>query len=162
MSTRVAGLRGCLRHYHPIGFEASFSFLKSLAGNVHKEPAALLPAHDLLTASYAAWQADLLAYGRLRRRAKSLGHRVPHPSAPNPDRPLHWYGAPREAAFHAVWFWYSKGASDDVDVHSLAAALVHRGRFTAVQREMLLEVRPTSWDSQVVLRQMAVVAGEAR
>ncbi len=127
MSTRVAGLRGCLRHYKPIGFEASSSFLNSLAGN-----------------------------------AKSLGHRVPHPSAPNPNRPSHWYGAPREAAFHAVWFWYSKGASDDVDVHSLAAALVHRGRFTAVQREMLLEVRPKSWDSQAVLRQMAVVAGEVR
>ncbi|MEV6241527.1 hypothetical protein [Lentzea sp. NPDC051838] len=162
MSTRVIGLRACLQHYKPIGFDASFSFLESLVGNLRKDPAALLLALDLLTASHAAWQAELHAYGLLRRRAKLLGYRVPHPSAPNPNRPSHWYGARREAAFHAVWFWYSKGASDDVDVHALAAALVHRGRFTAVQREMLLEVRPNSWDSKVVLQQMAVVAGEAR
>jgi len=40
-----------------------------------------------------------------------------------------------------VWFWYSKGASADVDVHCLAAALVQRGRFTAAQRAMFDEVR---------------------
>jgi len=76
LDTRVVGLRCCLRHYHPIGFEASFSFLNR-----------------------------------------------------------------REAALHAVWFWYSKGASADVDVHCLAAALVQRGRFTAAQRAMFDEVR---------------------
>jgi hypothetical protein len=141
LSTRVAALRCCLRHYHPIGFEASFSFLRSMAGDVSRDPAALLLALELLTTSHAAWQADLHAYGVLRRRAKQLGHRVPHPSAPNPNRPSHWYGARREAALHAVWFWYSKGASADVDVHCLAAALVERGRFTSSQRAMFDEVR---------------------
>jgi len=178
MNVRVAGLRGALRHYRPIGFEASFSFLASTAGNLRKDPEALGLAVDLLTTSHAAWQADLRAYGAFRRRAKELGHRVPHPSAPNPNRPSHWYGAPREAALHAVWFWYSKGASSDVDVHSLAAALVRRGRLTAVQRAMLFEVRDRLLEryaavdgprdlrmfselreSLTVVRQMAVVVG---
>lgn len=180
LSTRVLALRCCLRHYRPIGFDASFSFLKSLAGNVREDPAALLLALDLLTTSHAAWQADLRAYGVLRLCTKQLGLRVPHPLAPNPNRPSHWYGAPREAASHAVWFWYSKGASADIDVHALAAALVQRGRFTSVQRSMFELVRADRVarfaavdgtrdfqtycelrDSLYVLRQMAVVVGNA-
>ncbi|MEU0880628.1 hypothetical protein ABZ345_18650 [Lentzea sp. NPDC005914] len=178
LNRRVSALRSCVQSYHPIGFEATFSFLSSAAGSFANDPAALPRALELLTTSRAAWLAELRAYGVLRRRAKQLGYRVPHPSAPNPNRPSHWYGAPREAAFHAVWVWYSKGASADVDVHALAAALVHRGRFTSVQRAMFEEVRADLAarfaavdgtrdfqtyselrDSLYVVRQMAVVVG---
>ena len=140
LNHRVNALKGCLETYHPIGFCASFSFLQSVAGDFAKDPSALPRALELLTASRAAWQAEVRAYGVLRRRAKHLGYRVPHPSSFNPNRPSRWYGAPREAALHAVWFWYSKGASSDVDVHCLAAALLERGRFTAAQRAMFDEV----------------------
>ncbi|MFS8101961.1 hypothetical protein LFM09_33015 [Lentzea alba] len=177
---RVAALKGCLETYHPIGFHESFSFLSFVAGSFQRDPSALPRALDLLIASRAAWQAEVRAYGVLRRRAKQLGYRVPHPSAPNPNRPTHWYGAQREAALHAVWFWYSKGASADVDVHCLAAALVEHGRFTAAQRAMFDEVRAdrlarfaavdgmrdfATYDelrtSLAVIRQMAVVVSSA-
>lgn len=178
LGRRVVALKSCLETYHPIGFHESLSFLSFVAGDFFGDPAALPRALDLLIASRAAWQAELRAYGVLRRRAKALGYRVPHPSAPNPNRPTHWYGAPREAALHAVWFWYSKGASSDVDLHCLAAALVERGRFTAVQRAMFDEVwadrcaRFAAVDARhdfaaydelrsslAVMRQMAVVVG---
>ncbi|MFI6101159.1 hypothetical protein ACIA8G_36920 [Lentzea sp. NPDC051213] len=141
LGRRVGALRRCLSHYSPVGFEASFSFLTFVAGDFARDPAALPRAVELLTASRTAWQAELRAYGVLRRRAKQLGYRVPHPSAPNPHRPSHWYGAPREAALHAVWFWYSKGDCADVDVHCLARVLLERGRFTDAQRVMFDEVR---------------------
>lgn len=161
LNRRVSALRCCLSHYHPIGFEESFSFLWFVAGGFSHDPAALPRALELLTASHAAWQADVRAYAVLRRRAKQLGYRVPHPSAPNPNRPSHWYGAPREAALHAVWVWYSKGFAEDVDVHCLAAVLLERGRFTAAQREMFDRVQAEPGESRKVVRQMAVVVGQA-
>ena len=86
---------------------------------------------------------------------------MPHTSAPNPNKPSRWYGAPCEAALHAVWFWCSKGASADVDVDvdvpSLAAALVDRGRFTAAQWEIFERVSAEPGDSCAIVRQMAVV-----
>lgn len=162
LGRRIGALRRCLyRHRRPIGFEAGFSFLRFMVGDFVRDPALLPAALELLTASHAAWQADLRAYGVVRRHAKRLGDRVPDPSVPNPNRPAHWYGAPREAALHAVWFWYSKGASADVDVHSLAAALVERGRFTAGQREVFERVRAEPGESWAVVHQMAVAVGEA-
>jgi len=140
LNRRVNGLKACVQRYHPIGFAASLSFLETMAGDYASDPDALPGALDFLTASYVAWQAELRAYGLARRRAKLLGHRVPHPAAPNPNKPLHWYGAPREAALHAVWFWHSKGACADVDMHCLGAALVRRGRFTRAQQAMFAEV----------------------
>lgn len=88
-------------------------------------------------------------------------YRSPHPSAPNPNQPSHWYGAPREAALHAVWVWYSKGVSADIDVHSLAVALLERGRFTAAQREIFERVLAEPGDSRTIVRQMAVVVAHA-
>ncbi|WP_143466678.1 hypothetical protein [Lentzea kentuckyensis] len=157
LNRSVSALRRCLSHYHPIGFEASFSFLSFVAGNFSRDLGALPRALELLTASYSAWQAEVRAYGVLRRRAKQLGYRVPHPLAPNPHRPSHWYGAPREAALHAVWVWYSQGVADDVDVHCLAAALLERGRFTAAQQEMFDQVHADRGNSMTVVRQMAQV-----
>lgn len=157
LDRRVTALCYCLNRYRPIGFHAALSFLRFVAGDFIRDPAALPRAMELLTASYTAWQAELHAYGVLRRRAKELGYRVPHPSAPNPNRPSHWYGAPREAALHAVWFWYSKGDSADIDVHSLAVALIERGRFTAAQREIFDRVLAEPGDSRAIVRQMAVV-----
>jgi len=157
----MTALCHCLNRYRPIGFHAALSFLQFVAGDFIRDPAALPRAMELLNASYTAWQAELHAYGVLRRRAKELGYRVPHPSAPNPNRPSHWYGAPREAALHAVWFWYSKGDSADIDVHSLAVALIERGRFTEAQREIFERVRAEPGDSWAIVRQMAVVVAHS-
>ncbi|ANZ36345.1 hypothetical protein BBK82_09985 [Lentzea guizhouensis] len=140
LDQRFTGLKGCIERYHPIGFAATMSFLEAVAGDFAKDPAALPLAVELLTASRNAWQAEVRAYAVLRRRAKRLGYRVPHPAAPNPSKPSHWYGARREAALHAVWFWYSKGDVADVDLHCLASALVRRGRLTGVQLAMFDEV----------------------
>ncbi|WP_191305771.1 hypothetical protein [Lentzea cavernae] len=161
LGRRVTALCYCLERYSPIGFHASLSFLRVVAGDFTRDPAALPSAMELLNSSYAAWQAELRAYGVLRRHAKRLGHRSPHPSAPNPNQPSHWYGAPREAALHAVWVWYSKGASADTDVQSLAFTLLERGRFTAAQREIFERVLAEPGDSQEILRQMAVVVARS-
>jgi hypothetical protein len=158
---RVNALRGCLRRYRPMSFEASFGFLRFVVGDFTRDAALLPQALELLTASYTAWQAELRAYAVLRRHAKRLGYRVPHPSAPNPNEPSHWYGAPREAALHAVWVWYSKGDSADIDVHTLAVALIERGRFTAAQREIFDRVLVEPGDSRAIVRQMAVVVAHS-
>ena len=74
-----------------------------------------------------------------------------------PPQPSRWYGAPREAALHAVWVWRSKGDSADIDVHSLAVALQERGRFTAARQEIFGRVLAEPGDSRAIVRQMAVV-----
>ncbi|RDI30922.1 hypothetical protein [Lentzea flaviverrucosa] len=161
LGRRVTALCYCLERYSPIGFHASLSFLRFVAGDFTRDPAALPRAMELLTSSYTAWQAELRAYAVLRRHAKRLGYRRPHPSAPNPNQPSHWYGAPREGALHAVWVWYSKGDSADVDVHSLAVALLERGRFTAEQREIFDRVCAQPGNSRAIVRQMAVVVAKS-
>ena len=180
LNVRINGLKGCVQRYRPIGFAQTLSFLETVAGNYGSDPDALPRALDLLRASHTAWQAELHAYSLLRRRAKQLGYRVPHSASHNPNKPLRWHGAPREAALHAVWFWYSKGDCADVDMHCLGAALAQCGRFTAAQQVIFDEVHAglrerhaaeidtrdysTSHELRTLLavaRQMAVVTGNA-
>ncbi|MFF4986433.1 hypothetical protein ACFY19_04550 [Streptosporangium saharense] len=105
---RVSALRSCVRLYRPIGFEATLSFLRAKAGPFRTDEAALLRALAVLEASRTAWQEEKRVYAQGRRRAKRRGERSPRPGEVNPYRPSHWYGARREAALHAVGFWYRR------------------------------------------------------
>ncbi|GGO81290.1 hypothetical protein [Nonomuraea cavernae] len=121
---RVAALRSCVQLYRPIGFEATLSFLHAKAGPFGTEEAALLRALAMLEASRSAWQEAKHAYAAARREAKQRGQRSPHPNDINPYTPLHWYGARREAALHAVSFWHQRRLSilltnDDKPAHTL-------------------------------------------
>ena len=103
---RVSALRSCVQLYRPIGFTATLSFLREVAGPFERDEAALLRALDALMTSRAGWHADLRRYAADRRAAKRRGQRSPHPLQPNPnDGPHHWYGAPRQAAVHALTLW---------------------------------------------------------
>ncbi|MET9228225.1 hypothetical protein [Lentzea sp. NPDC003310] len=159
LGLRHTALRHCVWMYCPIGYHATHSFIQATVGDFTRDPSLLPAALEMLTASYNAWQTELRAYGLMRSHAKRLGQRAPHPSALNPNRRLRWYGAPREAALHAVWFWYSQGASADVDVQALAVALLERGRFTEEQREIFERVRAEPGVSWRVVQQMEVVVG---
>lgn len=159
LGRRHNALLKCVQLYCPIGYNATYSFLRTTVGDFVRDPSLLPAAVELLTASHAAWQAELRAYGLLRAHAKRLGQRAPHPSTPNPNHLVRWHGAPREAALHAVWLWYSRGASADVDVQSLAVALLERGRFTVAQREVFERVLAEPGDSWRIVRQMEVAVG---
>ncbi|MGS2613886.1 hypothetical protein ACVCAH_05035 [Micromonospora sp. LZ34] len=103
---RVSALRSCVQLYRPIGFHATLSFLKEIAGGYDRDEAALLRALDALMASRAGWHADVRAYAATRRQAKRRGQRSPRPGERNPSNvPEHWYGAPDQAALHALKFW---------------------------------------------------------
>jgi hypothetical protein len=103
---RVSALRSCVQLYRPIGFHASLSFLKEIAGPFQRDEASLLRALDALTASREGWQAEVREYAAMRRQAKRRGRRSPRRKDPNPSGfPRHWYGASRQAALHAVKFW---------------------------------------------------------
>ncbi|MEV8513777.1 hypothetical protein [Dactylosporangium sp. NPDC051484] len=103
---RLVAFRSCVQMYQPIGFHATLSYLEALAGPFERDEAALLRALDILCASRAAWHAALGEYAAQRRAAKRRGQRSPHPDDPNPNHaPRFWYGAPRQAAVHALTFW---------------------------------------------------------
>ncbi|MFI7578244.1 hypothetical protein [Micromonospora sp. NPDC049497] len=92
--------------YRPIGFHATLSFLRVLAGPFERDEAALLRALDALSASRAGWHSELHEYAAERRAAKHMGRRSPHPNDPNPNQgPRCWYGAPQQAALHALRIW---------------------------------------------------------
>ncbi|MEV4532943.1 hypothetical protein AB0J82_03830 [Asanoa sp. NPDC049518] len=95
--------------YRPIGFEAGLSYLRDVAGPHERDETALLDALAALTASRAGWHAHQRAFDAERRAAKSVGHRSPRRSVPNPyPVPLVWYGAVRPAALHALGFWQER------------------------------------------------------
>lgn len=106
---RVSALRSCVQLYRPLGFHATLSYLSLVAGPFEHDEAALLRALDALIASRAGWHAALDEYAAERRAAKRRGQRSPRPNESNPNLgPEHWYGAPREAALHALEFWRRK------------------------------------------------------
>jgi hypothetical protein len=104
---RVSAFRSCVQVYRPLGFEATLSFLESRAGRFQRDEAALLRALDVIEASRAALRVELQAYAERRHEAKRRGRRSPRAEEANPNFQArwYWYGAPREAALHALWFW---------------------------------------------------------
>ncbi|MDQ1009283.1 hypothetical protein QFZ82_003768 [Streptomyces sp. V4I23] len=102
---RVVSLRSCAQLYRPIGFQATVSYLEAKAGPFRHDEAALLRALGVIRASRSLWQADVRAYAEKRGEAKRRGLRSPRPGEANPLVPAYWYGAPREAAPHALDHW---------------------------------------------------------
>ncbi|GAA4982359.1 hypothetical protein HD597_009890 [Nonomuraea thailandensis] len=104
---RVSALRSCVQLYRPLGFNATLSYLQSKAGRFRSDEAALLGALNLIEASRAALRVELETYAARRREAKRQGRRSPRAEDANPNRQCrwYWYGAPQEAARHALWFW---------------------------------------------------------
>jgi hypothetical protein len=103
---RVRALRSCVQLYRPLGFEATLSYLREIAGPYEADPRALMRALDALSASRQGWIAHQRRYNAGRRAAKALGHRRTRRDEINPYRgPLVWYGAVRPAALHAIEFW---------------------------------------------------------
>lgn len=102
LGVRVASFKSCLERYHPIGYEASFGYLKLSAGPFDRDPAALLRALDLLTASRDLWLAAQAAYAESRSAAKRSGRRTPAKNEPRPGGNWLWVGAERAAALFAL------------------------------------------------------------
>ncbi|MDW5327248.1 hypothetical protein [Plantactinospora sp. KLBMP9567] len=169
---RVSALRSCVQLYRPIGFHATLSFLEEIAGPFQRDEAALLRALDALVASRAGWHAELRDYAAERKLAKRRGQRNPRPTDPNPSGfPRCWYGAPRQAALHAVRYWRRRTApalladpdSITLDVDAcVTASLAAGGSLLPAQRQMLgatvealrQRMRPEMWrdDSRAYYR----------
>ncbi|MEV6303262.1 hypothetical protein AB0M02_27885 [Actinoplanes sp. NPDC051861] len=125
----MSALRSCVQIYRPLGFEATLSFLASVAGPFDRDEAALMRALDLLAGSRALWHLHLRRYTALRRAAKRRGNRTPPAADLNPNLgPAAWYGAERRAALHALEFWRRKRlpalvAADDPGTREMADAV---------------------------------------
>ncbi len=103
---RASALGSCVQLYRPIGYHPTLDYLNAKAGPLLRDEGALLRALELLEASRALWHEDVRRYDDRRRAAKRRGRRVPRPAEVSPAvGPAHWYGAPREAALHALRFW---------------------------------------------------------
>jgi hypothetical protein len=132
---RVVSLRSCAQLYRPIGFRATVSYLEAKAGPFRHDEAALLRALGVIRASRALWQADVRAYAEKRGEAKRRGLRSPRPGEANPLVPAYWYGAPREAALHALAHWrrglrQGRGQGEELvrEMERLSAECVAGGR----------------------------------
>ncbi|MEV6964503.1 hypothetical protein AB0M47_05255 [Hamadaea sp. NPDC051192] len=107
---RLKALGSCVQLYRPIGFHATFSYLKRVAGPIRRDEEALLRALDALSRSRSLWLADVEAYAARRRLAKRGGCRRPGPNEPNPSRPGKWYGDVRGGAVAAIDRWRKRAA----------------------------------------------------
>lgn len=105
---RVSALASCVQLYRPIGHRATLHWLLTAAGPYQRDEAALMRALEILIASRRVRQAELAVYAEQRRAAKALGHRCPTKTEPHPDQFGYWFGAPREAALHALELWRSQ------------------------------------------------------
>nr|BFE32756.1 hypothetical protein GCM10010200_050070 [Actinomadura rugatobispora] len=141
---RVSALRSCAQLYRPIGFHATLAYLRAKAGPYERDEAALLRALVLIETSRAAWHAAIRAYDETRREAKLRGHRTPR--SPGPFWPAVWYGAPEEAALHAVQYWHRHRlpallTPEDETAHALARCvercLASQGVLDAAEQEAL-------------------------
>jgi hypothetical protein len=161
---RVRALRSCVQLYKPLGFEATLSFLESQAGRFQRDEAALLRALDAIEASRAALQAELAAYATRRQEAKRQGRRSPHPEDPNPNLQArwYWYGAPREAALHALWFWRRKHLPHLTPFADPVARCVIEfldSGAVRIEEHRELAQNPHMWDLLMVLRNIEVASG---
>lgn len=144
---RVSTLRSCVQLYRPIGFHATLSFLEELAGPFERDAAALLRALDILAESRNVRRASLDRYAVVRRAAKHRGQRSPHPHEVNPHQLRgYWFGAPRQAAVHALRYWRRgrlSGLLVSTDPTALqldscvTACLAAAGPLTPPQRQLL-------------------------
>ncbi|MEU6723486.1 hypothetical protein ABZ917_07225 [Nonomuraea wenchangensis] len=163
---RVSALRSCVQLYKPLGFQATLSYLEAKAGRFQREEAALLQALALVEASRAARQVAVQAYAARRREAKKRGRRVPGTREidPNVQARFYWYGAPREAALFALWFWREHRSFELTSVE-LVECVEKRLRATAGQHDSLVvrirevESRLQSWELLQVVRHVEVALG---
>ncbi|MGJ6969615.1 hypothetical protein ACSDR0_47830 [Streptosporangium sp. G11] len=174
---RVSALRSCVQLYRPLGFQATLSFLELRAGRFQHDETALLNALGVIEESRAARQDEIMAYVAMRREAKRQGRRNPRQGDPNPYTQVrwYWYGAPREAARHALLFWLRRRSTglqplmtDPILVELRQCAslcLEHDGELTATERRLLaprvkeLEQHLQLWDLLQVIRHIEVAAG---
>ncbi|MFD2356156.1 hypothetical protein ACFSTC_53115 [Nonomuraea ferruginea] len=67
---RFRALRAAVSCYHPIGFNATWSYLTT-AGNLRRDELALIRALDMLELSRNAWLAEIDAFADRRRLEKA-------------------------------------------------------------------------------------------
>ncbi|NRQ31482.1 hypothetical protein HII36_06455 [Nonomuraea sp. NN258] len=73
---RFSALRCAVGHYHPIGFNATWSYLTT-TGNLRRDESALIRALDVLELSRSAWLAEIDAFAARRRLEKRKHRRSP-------------------------------------------------------------------------------------
>ncbi|MFI6992235.1 hypothetical protein [Nonomuraea wenchangensis] len=113
--------------------------MEAKAGRFQQEESALLQALALVEASRAARQVAVRAYAARRREAKKRGRRAPRAGEidPNVQANFYWYGAPREAALYALWFWRER-RSAELTSPELVECVEECLRATAGQRDRLV------------------------
>ncbi|MFF0771774.1 hypothetical protein ACFYUK_23010 [Nonomuraea wenchangensis] len=131
--------------------------MEAKAGRFQREESALLRALALVEASRAARQGAVLAYAARRREAKKRGRRVPGAGEidPNVQAHFYWYGAPREAALFALWFWRERRSPEWTSAE-LVECVEECLRTTAGQRDSLV-VRVREVESRLQSRELLQV-----
>ncbi|SEG77790.1 hypothetical protein SAMN05444920_104528 [Nonomuraea solani] len=148
--------------------EATLSFVESQAGRYQRDEAALLRALEFVEASRTVRRAEFQAYATRRREAKRQGRRSPRSGETNPyeQRHWYWYGAPKEAALHALRFWRSRhlprlAPATDPVLLELSHCVTEYLDSREAQRTRLseLEQRLNSWDLVLLIRHIEVASG---
>ncbi|MEV7013588.1 hypothetical protein [Streptosporangium sp. NPDC051022] len=173
---RVSALRSYVQLYRPLGFLETLSFLELKAGRFQRDETALLRALEVIEESRAAREAAVLAYATIRREAKRQGRRIPRREDFNPNAQDYgyWFGAPGEAARHALRFWLQRRLpglrplTDPVLLElsqCVSLCLESDGELRTVERDTLaarmngLERSVQSWDLLKIVRLIGVAIG---
>ncbi len=98
-------LRGCAERYCPHGYTATLSFLVEVAGDYHRDEAALLRAVDHISASRELWLASARTFADRRRAEKRVGRRSLKANEPNGAYVDRYHGSAAAAAKHALKVW---------------------------------------------------------
>lgn len=102
---RLHALDSCIQLAQPIGFNATWSYLRAKVERPWRDPEFLLPAIGVLEEERFVHLGIAAEFARLRREQKSAGFRIPPRTDVTPWDPRRWHGDERLGALHALGSW---------------------------------------------------------
>lgn len=133
---RLHALSICIEMSQPIGFHATWSYLKERIAVSWRSIDFLVPAVSLLEAQRSVHLRLAAEYSAIRRQRKIEGERYPRPEQVTPRSPVRWHGDETSGATYALTAWVRHRDSSSLARHPLGSVVL------GVVDEVLRSTRP--------------------
>ena len=143
---RLHALSICIEMSQPIGFHATWSYLKDRIAVSWLSIDFLVPAVSLLEAQRSVHLRLAVDYSAIRRQRKIEGERYPRPEQVTPRSPVRWHGDEISGATYALTAWVRRRDASGLARHPLGSVVlgmvdeVLRSTSPAIDAEALQEV----------------------
>lgn len=143
---RLHALATCIEMSPPIGFNATWSYLKERIDVSSRSIDFLVPAIDLLEAERSEHLRLEAQYSAIRHQQKIDGERFPRPEHVTPRSPIRWHGDEGSGARYALTAWVRRREVSGLARHprgSVVLGMVDEARRStnlAIDAEALQEI----------------------